>query len=428
MKIVIVTIGSTGDTLPFVALGWRLQAAGHEVAVAAQAAFEQPIRAAGLEFRKMPGDIRQDLTSELGQRLYRAGSWLQAIGPTARLAEKILREVGDGMVAAAHGADLLIVHRIALMHGYLVANAMGIPCLVFELFPSGLAPTEEFLPAGFGATSLGTWANRAVYGVLRASAGKSKMYAGVLDDFCRKSGVPRLDPSALYDRMEREQWPIYHAFSPRVVPRPSDWRAGLEVIGYFWPRHSADWQPPAELVDFLHAGPPPVFVGLGSLVPEDAERVAQTLTAATRKAKVRAVIQAGWAKLATSERSEDVLSIGSVPHSWLFPKVSAVVHAAGAGVTAAGLRAGIPAIPVPAMNDQPFWADRLVKLGVSPGSIRLQRLSADGLAHLIRQATAQPSYRVAARAIARRMRAEDAAGHVVDTVRAIADGARAARS
>jgi len=53
------------------------------------------------------------------------------------------------------------------------------------------------------------------------------------------------------------------------------------------------------------------------------------------------VVQAGWANLgAALQDDDDVLVIGEAPHDWLFPEMSAVVHHAGAGTTAAGLRAG----------------------------------------------------------------------------------------
>jgi UDP:flavonoid glycosyltransferase YjiC (YdhE family) len=105
------------------------------------------------------------------------------------------------------------------------------------------------------------------------------------------------------------------------------------------------WTPPEELRRFLDDGPPPVFVGLGSTNPGDAERISRTVTAALRQAGPRGVIQAGLADLSTSD--DDMLAIGDVPHEWLFPRTAAVVHAAGAGTTAAGLRAGVPAVPIP---------------------------------------------------------------------------------
>jgi sterol 3beta-glucosyltransferase len=417
MKIVIVTLGSLGDTAPYVGLGARLKAAGHDVAVAAQEPFGDLVRGAGLELRAMPGDIRADLASEYGQRLHRAGSWPRALPAMTRLASRMMEDLARGIVGAARGAEVLLVHRLAMLHGRLVARAMGVPALVLELFPSGIAPTREFLPAVFGARSLGGWGNRAVHRVLRWSGAAPSRLAASLRDFQREIGLAPETVTGLYRRMDAGRWPIYHGFSAAVVPRPPDWREGLEVVGYFWPWRSPEWRPPAELLDFLDAGPPPVFIGFGSLVLQQGERLAEIVSAAVREAGVRAVVQAGWGRLTADTGRGDVLCVGTVPHDWLFPRVAAVVHAASAGVTGAGLRAGVPAVPIPAMNDQPFWAGRLVRLGVSPGAIRFQRLSAARLASLVREAVSQPSFRRGAQALAARVRAEDGAGRVIEALR-----------
>lgn len=79
------------------------------------------------------------------------------------------------------------------------------------------------------------------------------------------------------------------------------------------------------------------------------------------------VIQAGWAGLgATRQADDEVIVIGDVPHDWLFPQMAAVVHPASAGTTAAGLRAGTPAVTIPMSTDQPFWAHRLTAIGTAP--------------------------------------------------------------
>jgi sterol 3beta-glucosyltransferase len=70
---------------------------------------------------------------------------------------------------------------------------------------------------------------------------------------------------AVIGLMDADRWPVFHGFSPSVVPRPADWRAGLEVTGYWWPASPATWTPPPELEAFLAAGPPPAFAGLGSM-------------------------------------------------------------------------------------------------------------------------------------------------------------------
>lgn len=148
-----------------------------------------------------------------------------------------------------------------------------------------------------------------------------------------------------------------------MVPRPPDWREGIDVASYWWPEHPADWKPPEDLERFLAAGPPPVFLGFGSRNPADAARLTEIVAAARRKAGVRMVIQAGWASLGAGlQDDDDMIVIGETPHDWLFPKMSAVVHHAGAGTTAAGLRAGVPTVGVPMITDQPFWASRVTTL------------------------------------------------------------------
>jgi UDP:flavonoid glycosyltransferase YjiC (YdhE family) len=116
---------------------------------------------------------------------------------------------------------------------------------------------------------------------------------------------------------------------------------------------------------------------------------------------------------------DDMLSIGEAPHDRLFPRMAAVVHAAGAGVVAAGLRAGTPAVAVPVGLDQPFWGQRLVTLGVAPDSIPFKKLTVERLAAAVRAAVTDPSYARAASSIGERARAEDGAGATVSAVRKI---------
>jgi sterol 3beta-glucosyltransferase len=136
---------------------------------------------------------------------------------------------------------------------------------------------------------------------------------------------------------------------------------------------------------------------------------------AVRQARVRGVLQRGRAGLGAAG-DDDVITIGEVPHACLFPRMAAVVHHAGAGTTAAGLRAGIPALPVPVTADQPFWARRIAGLGAATNPIRFKDLSASRLAAAITTVTGEKSYRTRAEAAAARIATEDGAGKVADTI------------
>jgi UDP:flavonoid glycosyltransferase YjiC (YdhE family) len=129
---------------------------------------------------------------------------------------------------------------------------------------------------------------------------------------------------------------------------------------------------------------------------------------------VRAVVQSGWAELGPA--GDDIILVGDLPHDWLFPRTAAVVHHAGAGTTGAGLRAGVPAVPVPVLADQPFWADRLQRLGVAPHPLPMHELTADSLTNALRSCVDGSAYRDRATELAGRIRADDGPAVVLSLI------------
>jgi sterol 3beta-glucosyltransferase len=141
------------------------------------------------------------------------------------------------------------------------------------------------------------------------------------------------------------------------------------------------------------------------------EQLAAVVTEAVRTAGVRGVVQAGWAGL--SVPGDAVLQIGDAPHEWLLPRMAAAVHHAGAGTTGASLRAGLPTVAVPFLADQPFWAERIHRIGAGPPPLPFKDLDADRLATAIRAALDEPGYRVRALELARVLESEDGAAAVL---------------
>jgi UDP:flavonoid glycosyltransferase YjiC (YdhE family) len=314
-----------------------------------------------------------------------------------------LREAGHEVVLAAHESFAPMVHDAGLTWRPMSPDARAL--LAGE---AGQAMQRE--GTGFRAL-FSRWGNRAVS---RALPRLAAPVAGFVKDFQRRMGVPATGLNGIYRGTEQQQWPIVHGFSPHVVPRPADWRTGIDVVGYWWPFSSPSWQPPRELVDFLESGSAPVFFGLGSMAQGQGERLSEIISEVVRRTGCRAVVQAGWSGLTAT--GDDVITVDDVPHEWLFPRMAAIVHHGGAGTTAAGLRAGIPAVPITVFADQPFWAERLRRIGVSPGSVSLKHVTADRVADLLQRATAEPAFQHRARAIAEHVRHEDGAGHVVEAV------------
>ncbi|MER6013273.1 glycosyltransferase [Streptomyces bluensis] len=410
------TAGSRGDVAPYTGLGQGLARAGHDVTLVTHGRFEPLVEGSGVRFHALPVDPRAELESERGRGLHRSATGAGKLVRVVEMARRLAGQMADDVLAAARTSDVLLLSGALGPLGHTVAEGLSLPSMGVYLQP--LAPTREFAPPLTGTRSWGPVLNRAAgRGVTLAV---ERVFAETVRDLRARLGLPRAGLGTVRKARERRGWPVLHGFSPLVVSRPRDWRAGLDVVGYWWPYDRED-QLPQELRDFLSAGPPPVFVGLGSATVPDAERLSGRVVRALRAAGLRGVIQRGWGELRGD--GDDMLTIGEVPHSLLFPHMAAVVHHGGAGTTAAGLRAGVPAVPVPVQFDEGFWAARLVTLGVAPRAVPLRGLTSGALAAALREATADSSYGRRARSLAEHLRGEDAVAPVLAAVRRVAASA-----
>ena len=407
-RVLVVAVGSRGDVAPLSGVGVALKQDGHEVTVAAYTPFAEMITSCDLGFRELPADLR----------LAADGAEVSPVqGLAAFASPKGMRALGNDILTAIADvpADIVLLSPFAEMVGHPLSEAKGIPSFGVRLQP--LTATAQHPPAVVGAWSAGAFGNRAA-----ADAGAwlvDRLYGGVIADFRRQLGLPHKSARRARRQRTAAQWPVLHGYSPLVVPRPPDWRPGLEVTGYWWPASTDQWEPPVDLSEFLAAGPAPVFIGFGSMMitPTRAEQLSDTIRRAARQAGVRAIVQSGWTSLHVDD--DTMLTIGEAPHDWLFSRVAAVAHHCGAGTTAAGLRAGVPTIALPAYGDGPFWAKRITQLGVSAAAINQRNLTQDRLAAAMRIAVSDPRLRANARQLSRRIAAEDGAAPVVSLVNSL---------
>jgi UDP:flavonoid glycosyltransferase YjiC (YdhE family) len=178
----------------------------------------------------------------------------------------------------------------------------------------------------------------------------------------------------------------------------------------FW-RLSADpgFVPDADLAAFLDAGPPPIYVGFGSMMYDPSP----TLRAVARLARTRGwrfVIGRGWLAGAVPRLdTAGVHVVGDVPHSWLLPRVALAVHHGGAGTTAASLSAGLPTLIAWFIVDQVFWAKRVQALGVGLDLGAHAHLSEAALESAISRAMEDDALRARAGSLGEQLRGEDGA-------------------
>jgi sterol 3beta-glucosyltransferase len=409
MRVLIATAGGRGDVAPITGLAAGIGAAGHSVTVTCNDEFESLVVGCGLDFRPLPG-----IHGVFDDR------WVQASGGPAwaismtRLLAEHLRTVDKALLAVARqeAPDLLGLNGITAACGDHVAEGLGLPTMELQLQP--VYPTADFPPSVVGSRSFGRLGNR-VAGAATLTA-VALAAAGPAREIRRELGLPRRGiREVLSGQLNARRGPVFHGFSPAIVPRPADWPDRYQVTGYWWPPRPAAWSPPAELEEFLASGPPPVYFGFGSLSPADPADFIELATEAGHQAGVRQVIQIAQADPALAGRSSgDSTFIGDVPHDWLFPRMAALVHHAGGGTMAAGLRAGVPTVTVPVTADQPFWAARLASLGAGPPPIPHKQLSVAALAAATREALTRPSYRTQAEAMSRRLASEDGTAPIIE--------------
>jgi len=201
--------------------------------------------------------------------------------------------------------------------------------------------------------------------------------------------------------------PILYGFSPSVIPAPSDWNGDTHITGYWFVDEADDWQPPSALLDFLQSGSPPVYIGFGSMSNRNSEQTADLVIQALALTNQRAILLSGWGGLQKTNMPDSIFMIDAIPHSWLFPRVSAVVHHGGASTTAAGLKAGVPSVVIPFFGDQPFWGQRVADLGVGSKPIPRKRLTAERLANAIQEVVTNEDLRQRAAKLGKQIQTEN---------------------
>jgi sterol 3beta-glucosyltransferase len=194
------------------------------------------------------------------------------------------------------------------------------------------------------------------------------------------------------------------------------------VTGYWFLNEADNWQPPPDLLDFLEAGPLPVFVGFGSMSGRDPARTARLVLQALTESGQRGLLTTGWGGLQAERLLENVFNIEAAPYDWLFPRVATVVHHGGAGKTATGLQAGKPTVICPFVADQPFWGQRMAALGAGPQPIPQRKLTADNLASAIQRTVTDAGMQRRAAELGQKIRAEDGIGRAVCSIEDYAAG------
>jgi sterol 3beta-glucosyltransferase len=412
-RITIISIGTRGDVQPYIALGIGLQAAGNRIRLVTHANFREMVTSYGLDYEPLNSDAQAMISAESGLYTLEAGTNpLLLMNRLADAAAPAVHQMTQDILSGLHDTDLALGSALGFSAGYPPAHRLGIP--IYPAYVQPGTPTtvypNPFFPTIPGGVPLSPAYNRLTHWLFRLvliQVGRRMTAKGK-----NNKSPDSMDSDQLYGSSSTSGQPFFYGFSPQLVPKPYDWGESLHITGYWFLDQQHNWQPTAELLNFLAAGPPPVYVGFGSMSSRNPAALAEIAIEALQTTGQRGILSTGWGGLDPKTLPENVLVIDSAPHDWLFPRMSAIVHHGGSGTTGEALRAGLPQIVIPFSFDQPFWASRARAIGVGQ-SIARRKLTAERLAAAITRAINDQRMRARAATVGAAVQAENGVGQAV---------------
>ena len=336
MRVLLSTYDSRGGIEPLAALGVRLRELGAEAVVCGPPDCAERLAEVGLPDVQAGAPVRalvhraappspDDMPKLIGELI---ATWFDTVAAAAEGCDAM---VGSGVVPAAVGARS-------------VAEKLGIPfahvhyCPVY--LPSPHHPPTPLPGPPLPSDVTGNWERWQ-----RNGRQYDDIFGPALNRHRVANGLPPVDN--VRDWLHGDH--PWLAADPVLAPWPQPAGTGPASTGPAklgviqtgaWIRPDERPLPP-DLEAFLDAGPPPVYVGFGSMrAPGDIARVAIEVIRGQGR---RVLLARGWADLALVDDQGDCFVVGEVNQQALFGRVAAVVHHGGAGTstTATGRRAQV---------------------------------------------------------------------------------------
>lgn len=359
-KIILVTKGTYGDIVPFLALGRALKDRGNQVVLITNAHYASEAAKAELEFDSwdsgseyeafvkdgplldVPWGIRDFADKHIFPQFEREYNVLTKHLQTAEMPLIIARHMGSiaaQLVSERDGIPLLSVFTAAV-------QVECIPLLAC-LYESQLAEKINSCRTGIGLRAVSNW--------------KEWILKSVGFLAC---------------------WPAWFA-----LPSP-EWPSNLTNIGFVMSDESGPL--PAEVQTLIKLGNPLVLVTGGTAIWTHAESFYETVSRACGLIECQAIVVCRHQQLLPISVPQNVHKFAFLPFASLMPYVAAVVHHGGASVLVRALASAVPQIILPYGGDRPDNAARLQKFGLG-FKMPISNWTADAIAQKINDVITSPT-------------------------------------
>jgi UDP:flavonoid glycosyltransferase YjiC (YdhE family) len=395
-NILIVAMGSHGDTHPFIGLGQVLRRRGHRVTLLANGVFESLINRAGLNF------VGLSTAEEYHELIKNPDLWHPSRGfPVVMNAalESARRQI-ERLTPLIEPQNTILIGSSIALGARLGRETFAVPTVMVHLQPIMMRSVEA--PPIFGGLPLPRhaprWLNRLIFGLIdwaiinrtvlpRLNSLAAELGLSPVKDFMTWVHSPDLTIGL---------WPDWFG------PRQKDWPASVRLTGF--PLYDEnDIEPiPAAVEKFLGDGPPPVVFTPGSAMRFGHEFFAAAAGACARVNR-RAILLTRYKEQIPAALPAGVIHADYVPLSLLLPRAAAMVHHGGIGTMSQALASGVPQIVMPMGHDQFDNADRACRLGLSR-TIAVKHFSSANLAKALELILGNPAAGAAARGVADRFK------------------------
>src|SRR5262245_27490475 len=330
MRILLVSVGTAGDLLPFIALGKALRRRGHDVRVLGNAFFRSVAEREGLHFVEVCSaeeHVRrtQQRNRWTLKRSFKEGA-VNLLADMPRVYEAIAEHYLPGETVAA-AAGMMFGARIA-------QEKLGIPLATVHLYPLCFRSIHDdvswprWLPCRLRAAAY-RLTDRLIDSRLAPSINAFRAGLGL--------APVRGIVSSWWNSPQR----VLGLFPDWLCQPQVDWPANTVLTGFPLYDSLQPFDAEKQLDDFLSAGEPPLVFSHSSAVLDAGKFFADSVRVA-RELGRRAVLLTPHAEQIPQSLPPGIRHFSFAPHSRLLPRSAVLVHHGGIGTAFPALSAGIP--------------------------------------------------------------------------------------
>ena len=416
MKITAVAVGTRGDVNPLVELGAEMIKRGHTFRILAQESFRPLIEKKGVTYLHLDGDAEHVMK-------YLVTDYKTSIDfPLGLL--KLKRENPAFMeqtLQALAGSDVCMYGTCS---GFVrdAADKLGIPCIRYFYSP-------------YDRTDL-----YSLYSVEHNTAAVAKSYDTItggmpmlsnllMGRWRRQNGIPKVKNFDHYTLQNGRRVLTLYPVSPILMPRDPKWDSHIHVTGYWYrpEEDAAGYTADPALEKFLTEGEKPIFVAFGKAESKQLAQLQVRTVEALQETGIKVVVQAF--QIPEKKNTQTLYFVDSIPYSFVFPRVKAVVHHGGCTTSGIGIWAGCHTLIIPLALDQWNYGRTVHELGLGPAPLYIRKKLCtkqqlkDALTDLV-----SGKYEKRAGELAAQIRQENGLQEAVQAIEAYAEETNAAKN